>query len=96
MVYFHLMENIEASRKPSPGRPWLPGQSGNPNGRPKGARNKLEEDFIRDLHEAWKRDGKAAIDAAYAEQPELLLRMVASVLGKRLRAASARLEGTQT
>jgi len=37
-----------------------PGQSGNPKGRPKGSRNKLSEDFFRDLCEAWQAMGKAA------------------------------------
>jgi len=30
---------------------YKPGQSGNPNGRPKGSRNKLGEAFIAALHE---------------------------------------------
>ena len=29
-------------------RPWKPGESGNPAGRPKGSRNKLSEEFIAD------------------------------------------------
>jgi hypothetical protein len=30
-------------------RPFLPGQSGNPRGRPKGSRHKLSEAFLADL-----------------------------------------------
>ena len=39
---------------------WQPGQSGNPAGKPKGARNKLGEAFIEALH-----DGKAVQCATF-------------------------------
>ncbi|MGA7038515.1 MAG: DUF5681 domain-containing protein, partial [Pseudolabrys sp.] len=38
-----------------------PGQSGNPKGRPQGSRNKLSEDFLADLHDAWKAFGREAL-----------------------------------
>ncbi len=46
---------------PIVGKPWKPGQSGNPAGRPKGIRNKLAEDFLGDLQAAWKKRGKDAL-----------------------------------
>jgi flagellar biosynthesis GTPase FlhF len=57
-----------------------PGQSGNPKGRPKGSRNKLAEDFIRDVAEAWEVNGKAAIEMAMVESPMGFVKMVASVI----------------
>jgi Family of unknown function (DUF5681) len=39
-----------------------PGQSGNPAGRPQGSRNKLSEDFFRDLYDAWQAFGKPALE----------------------------------
>jgi hypothetical protein len=38
-----------------------PGQSGNPNGRPRGSRNVLAEDFIGDLQREWSARGTAAL-----------------------------------
>jgi hypothetical protein len=37
---------------------WKPGQTGNPNGRPVGARQYFSSGFLRDLAEVWTEHGK--------------------------------------
>jgi len=63
---------------------WEPGQSGNPNGRPKGSRNKLGEAFLADMLEDWEANGKSAIEVVRAEKPEQYLKVVASILPKEV------------
>ena len=41
----------KTAQKQPIGRPFVPGQSGNPAGRPKGARSKLGETFLKALAE---------------------------------------------
>lgn len=60
------------------------GRSGNPAGRPKGARSKLGEAFTQDLYSAWKTKGAAVIDTVIADRPADFLKVVASILPKEL------------
>ena len=59
-----------------------PGQSGNPKGRPPGTRNKLTEDFFRDLSEAWTAFGKPALMTAAWTHPVDFVRIVAQLIPK--------------
>ena len=67
--------------------PWKPGQSGNLKGRPRGSRNKLSEDFFRDLCEAWQAFGKPALMTAAWTHPVEFVRVVASLIPRELEAA---------
>jgi hypothetical protein len=58
------------------------GQSGNPQGKPKGSRNKLSEDFLRDLYTNWKKYGKQVLADAREQNPAAYLKVVASLLPK--------------
>lgn len=62
------------------GRPF---QAGNP-GRPKGARNKLGEQFINDLYADWQQHGVETLQRVRDEKPDQYLKVVASILPKDL------------
>ena len=62
--------------------PWKPGQSGNAKGRPRGSRNKLTEDFFRDLCDAWQAYGKPALMTVAWTHPLEFVRVVAQLMPK--------------
>lgn len=70
-------------------RPAKPGEVRNPNGRPKGSRNKLGEAFIEKLHEDFLEFGDSAIVQVRTEDPSTYLRVVASILPKELNITSS-------
>ena len=61
-----------------------PGQSGNPAGRPKGARAKLGEAFIDALLADWNTNGVKAIIDMREERPGDYVKIVASILPKEI------------
>ena len=67
---------------PSDLTPFRPGQSGNPGGKPKGARNRLEAEFLHDLVEDYQQHGMAAIQRLFEKDPAAYLRVIASLIPK--------------
>lgn len=65
-------------------KPWKPGQSGNPAGRPKGARSKLGEAFLQELAADFEKHGAEAIIAVREEKPDQYLKVIASILPKEI------------
>ncbi len=59
-----------------------PGQSGNPKGRPKGSRHKIEEVFLADLHASWQEGGRDALARVRREQPVEFIKICVSILPK--------------
>lgn len=69
-----------------------PGQSGNPAGRTKGARNKLGEEFIEALYADFTAHGPAVIERVRLEKPDAYLKVVASLLPREIDVRVSELE----
>lgn len=60
------------------------GVSGNPAGRPKGSRHKLNEDFFKALADDFATNGMAAIQTMRANDPGAYAKMVAGLMSKEV------------
>jgi hypothetical protein len=65
-------------------REFKPGQSGNPAGRPAGSRSRLQGAFLRDLADAWEKEGKAAIAIMVKEEPTQFVKVCAGLMPKEV------------
>src|ERR1700723_1720639 len=66
-------------------KPWQPGQSGNPNGRPVGSRTAFSAGFTRDLAEVWAEKGKASMLYTAEKQPAVFFATCARLLPNDVR-----------
>jgi len=67
-------------------RPWKPGQSGNPAGRPLGARSKFSMAFYEDLLDVWTEHGREAMVTTAKKDPATFVRVAASLMPKQVKA----------
>lgn len=63
---------------------WKPGESGNPAGRPKGSRNKLSEDVLRDFCALWEASGFDKLMKVAKDDPATFVRLAVSLIPKQL------------
>jgi hypothetical protein len=86
------MANVTAEDQPQKGLPahlrddlkWKPGQSGNPAGRPKGARALLGESFCKAMLDDFEANGVDAIRLMRIERPGDYAKMIAGMLTKEV------------
>lgn len=71
-------------KKQKPAHLFKPGQSGNPAGRPKGARGKLGEDFVKALQKDFAEHGVEAVQKVRETKPEVYLSVIAKIVPKEL------------
>ena len=65
-------------------KPVKPGEVRNPAGRPRGSRNKLSDAFLQALADDFEAHGKGVVEKVRTERPQDYLKIVASVMPKRM------------
>src|SRR6516165_9597130 len=68
------------------GRMWVAGQSGNPAGRPVGARGRFSQQFIEDMRASWERHGATVMDRVAVEYPDRYLGIAAHLIPEEVTA----------
>lgn len=69
-------------------KPWQPGESPNPGGKPVGARNRLTKAFLNALADDFEKDGRAAIVACRENKPDAYIKAIAALCPKEIEVKS--------
>jgi hypothetical protein len=72
----------ETTSSKANGHSWVAGQSGNPAGRPLGARQKIATQLLEDLQEVWQEKGKTILYRMAIEEPSRLAQIAYGILPK--------------
>lgn len=65
-------------------KPFAPGETGNPGGKPVGARNRLQGKFLAELADDFEAEGKTAIVKMRETDPSAYIRAIASLMPKEM------------
>ncbi len=76
------LKQVSAASKANLRPPYQKGQTGNPNGRPTGARQKLTDAFIRDLSAHYAQHGAEIITSVAEQDPVAYMNIVARFIPK--------------
>lgn len=79
-----MTKSAETTAQEQRGRPFLPGQSGNPAGRPIGTRNKLSADFLGALQGLWQDRGPEMLERVANEDPGLIIKAIVQLVPKEM------------
>lgn len=78
-----MQETVETGDKQK-SHLFQPGKSGNPAGRPKGARSKLTEIFLKGMLEDFEKHGILAIEQVRIEKPDQYLKVISAIIPKEI------------